>query len=369
MPSLTTAFNYAVNACNDPYIGYAYTASVRETITLGVNYRTYCDCSSFISKCLTEGGYFKNNPWFYTGDMCGFLERAGWRQQSLDGVWMPGDVLWKSGHTEMVYEGGTGRGRTMGAHTSNVAYEAQVNIAAEGRYSYASRWTRLYRDPTQTVQVYKWYMSNSYLNDYDDNMTGNAYMIFSYFSKLGFTNESIAGMLGNMQRESTINPGVWQNLEPGSYDDDEKGYGLVQWTPPRGWFDYASAHNIDTTDADESGDGQCACVNNCTNDGQWLPNHPTAVSHNVRYTWAEFAALTDVDEAVKAFCWEYLRPASDPSTLRMDLRLEYAAHWYDTIINNYWSSVDPGAPAGRPDQLRRGIITDLQRRIVIPGWP
>lgn len=361
-PSLSAAYQYVIDACNDPNIGYSQ--DDRTTITLGVNYRTYCDCSSLLSKALTVAGYFKNNPWFATSGEREYLRRAGWVQQDINGQWNPGDILWRSGHTEMVYTGGTGKGVSMGAHTAKYSFERQVSIS--DKTTYARKWSSLWRDPTGTAQAYKWYMSNSYLDTYGDKMTGNAYMVYSYFRDLGFTNEAIAGMLGNMQRESTINPGVWQNLTPSSYDDRNKGYGLVQWTPPKGWFDYATANNIDINDADESGDGQCACVNNCTNDGQWLPNHPSSIAHNVRYTWQEFSQLTDAREALKAFCWEYLRPSSDPDTLRYDLREEYCDHWYDVITSGAWGG-DPGDPSGRPDNVRTGILNDLQRRLVIPG--
>lgn len=346
-PSLSAAYQYVIDACNDPNIGYSQ--DERTTITLGVNYHTYCDCSSLLSKALTVAGYFKNNPWFATSGEREYLRRAGWVQQDINGQWNPGDILWRSGHTEMVYTGGTGQGVSMGAHTAKYSFERQVSIS--DKTTYARKWTSLWRDPTGTAQAYKWYMSNAYLDTYGDEMTGNAYMVYSYFRDLGFSNEAIAGLLGNMQQESTINPGLWQNIQ-----SQTGGYGLVQWTPASGWFDYAAANNIDITDADESGDGQCACVNNCTNDGQWIP------TSSYPYSWSEFAQLTDVHEAVKAFLYEYER-AGTPA---LQNRLDYSDHWYDVITSGAWGG-DPGDPSGRPDNVRTGILNDLQRRLVIPG--
>ena len=352
MPNLSTTYQYVIDACNDPNIGYSQGYTERRSITLGVNYRTYCDCSSLMSKALTVGGYLKNNPWFGTGEERTYLRSAGWQQFPISGEWRPGDILWRSGHTEMVYSGGTGKGVTMGAHgVKGKEFPDQVSIRTSD--SYASSWSELYRDPTQTVEAYKWHMSNSYLSEYGDDMTANAYMVYQYFRDLGFTDQSIAGLLGNMQQESTINPGLWENTPAQS-----GGYGLVQWTPASGWFNYASAHNIDTTDADESGDGQCACVNNCTNDGQWIP------TGSYPYTWAEFAQLTDVHEAVKAFMYEYERPGIPA----LQNRLDFADHWYDVIINSDWTHGDPGDPALRPENVLRGAIAELQRRLVIPGW-
>lgn len=361
MPSLQTAFQYVIDACNDPYIGYSN--ADRTTITLGVTYKTFCDCSSLISKALTVAGYFKNNPWFSTGEELTYLKRAGWTQVDIYGEWQPGDILHKPppapkkyGHTEMVYTGGDGKGVTMGAHQSGVAYAAQVCI--NDYTSYPSRFMpngTLWRDTSGgTVEAYKWHMSNSYNDTYDENMTANAYLIYQYFKSIGFTDEAIAGMLGNITRESTVNPGLWEGTPA-----QTGGYGLVQWTPASGWFDYAAAHNIDTTDADASGEGQCDCINNCTNDGQWLKDAPYAVKYNVRYTWQEFSQLTDAREALKAFCWEYLRPSENPSTLRYDLREQYCDYWYDIIKSGAWNG-DPGDYT--KEMKLAGILNDLLPR-------
>ena len=54
-------------------------------------------------------------------------------------------------------------------------------------------------------------------------MANNADIIINYYQSLGINNKTIAGILGNMQAESTINP---EREEVGGL-----GYGLVQWTP------------------------------------------------------------------------------------------------------------------------------------------
>lgn len=346
MPSLTDAYNYVVAACNDPNIGYSQPS--RTTIELGVNYRTYCDCSSLMSKALTVGGYFANNPWFVTSNERSYLSRIGWQQENINGIWQPGDILWRSGHTEMVYTGGNGQGVTMGAHSSSYAFAKQVSI--NDYTSTAGSWTALYRDPSQSVTDHKWHQSNSYLALYGDYMNDNAYMVFSYFNALGFSAAAIAGILGNFQQESTINPGLWQGLTPGS-----GGYGLMQSTPASKYFNYASANNIDTNDPDENGDGQCAYVNDGPSLGEWLPGS------GYSYTWAQFSQLTDYEEATKAFLYQYERAGTPALTNR----LEYAAHWYDVISSGAWGAGDPGTPSGRPGTF--AIISDLQRRLVIPG--
>ena len=52
----------------------------------------------------------------------------------------------------------------------------------------------------------------------------NVDIIHYYFITKGLTENAIAGMLGNMQSESTINPGIWEGLD----EVARCGYGLVQ---------------------------------------------------------------------------------------------------------------------------------------------
>lgn len=75
------------------------------------------DCSSFIITAYEQAGCpVKTNGATYTGDMieafqsCGFLKLAYTKGMTL----IPGDVLWRTGHTEMYI----GNGQRVGAHIS-----------------------------------------------------------------------------------------------------------------------------------------------------------------------------------------------------------------------------------------------------------
>ena len=66
----------------------------------------------------------------------------------------------------------------------------------------------------------------------------NVDIIASHFGAKGWTINAIAGMLGNMQAESYLNPAQWQHGYPVEADPpDNDGYGLVQWTP---WTKYST---------------------------------------------------------------------------------------------------------------------------------
>lgn len=58
-------------------------------------------------------------------------------------------------------------------------------------------------------------------------MKVNADYIYKALSDKGWSVNAIAGLLGNMQHESAINPGRWEGNDVGN----GPGYGLVQWTP------------------------------------------------------------------------------------------------------------------------------------------
>lgn len=75
----------------------------------------------------------------------------------------------------------------------------------------------------------EWITGNRFLSW--EEMQVNAVYIRDYLIEDGWTLNSIAGMLGNMQSESTINPGTWENLDPYGTNPDVLGCGLVGWTP------------------------------------------------------------------------------------------------------------------------------------------
>lgn len=78
--------------------------------------------------------------------------------------------------------------------------------------------------------------SNTYLTP--QQMKDNAQFILDYLMVKGWSANAIFGMLGNMQTESTINPGIFQNLDFGNMTD---GFGLVQWTPATKYIEWAES--------------------------------------------------------------------------------------------------------------------------------
>ena len=122
-------------------------------------------------------------------------------------------------------------------------------------------------------------------------MENNATIFYNIFSAYGYTLESIAGMLGNIQQECTINPALKQG------ESIELGWGLIQWTPSSELTDYATSQGKNWTD----GNLQCELINREVLEGfggRWLP------TKDYSYTGEEFSKLTDVAESCKAFLYE-----------------------------------------------------------------
>lgn len=92
----------------------------------------------------------------------------------------------------------------------------------------------------------------------------NARYIYNYLINKGWKKYPIIAMLANMEAESNINPGHWQN----EYNTPSNGYGLVQWTASTKYTDW-----LGSTDASKMGDidNQLKCIiYESQNNKQWL---------------------------------------------------------------------------------------------------
>lgn len=159
-------------------------------------------------------------------------------------------------------------------------------------------------------------------------MEVNALYIYNSLISSGWSIESICGMLGNMQVESTLNPGRWEN-DSVEGDPTGHGYGLVQWTPYTNYTDWA----ISSGYSDPSiMDANLARINyELENNLQWIPTltYPLSfVAFKVSNASPDILAM--------AFLANYERPA-DPN---QPIRGEYALAWYD-YLKGYSISLKP----------------------------
>lgn len=326
MPNINLWYNYVVQACNDPNVRYSQDYRNKRKI----NGITYYDCSSLMYYGAVAGGFpVDPNAWPITTEgERQWLLNLGFVEVPLSGQWMPGDVLWKYKHTEMVYEGGMGEGRTMGAHSDQLSAANQVSIYSwdemHAKNNYLiRRWTHMYRYLGSTPL--DWIKGNRYLNQ--SEMGNNATIVYSVLTSYGWSYNAICALLGNMQVESTINPGVWQHLDANPL----LGWGLVQWTPSTKYTDWADANGY----AHDDGYKQLEWLENETvPTGQW--SEKDAYDN---MTFAEFRISTlPVDYLTRAFC-DCFEKAGSPNYTE---RINNANYWYEYLQNVNPFNPNPG---------------------------
>jgi hypothetical protein len=149
-----------------------------------------------------------------------------------------------------------------------------------------------------------------------EEMTENANYILSYLLSRGWTKNSITGMLGNMQTESTINPAIWQNLDAGN---TSLGFGLVQWTPATKYFDWCSQQGLTPAEMDSN---LKRIEFEVENGLQWISTTDYPLS------FVEFKTSSETPEYLaQAFLRNYERPADQTQPDRST----QARYWYDNL--------------------------------------
>lgn len=326
MANINQAYQWAVNTCNAKNVGYSQSYRNQQT----VNGITYYDCSSFIWYALKAGGFDvvtasgSSSP-FTTATMGNALINLGFTKMSPDTEWLPGDILLvrnsQRQHTEMVYNGR----RTMGAHTNKYELDKQVSI--NDYDTDTSYYQYLYRYGAGASASYNWIYGNRYLDETE--MQNNAYIFYSIMSFRGWTLNAISGTLGNIEAESTINPGVWQNLS----ENPSLGFGLVQWTPSTNYTDWANANGY----AIDDGDYQCKWIDeNSASSGQWIQTGAYPIS------FEDFKVSGEAPEYLaSAFLKNFERAGVEVE----EKRRTNARKWYDYLIG--MTPISPSTPTGK----------------------
>ena len=226
MGKVDTAVQWALSIANDNSHGYDQSGR------WGPDY----DCSSLIIQAYENAGIpVKTNGATYTGNMysvfisCGFSDVTSMVNLSTGAGLKYGDVLLNTTHhtelalseTQMVGAHINEYGEVTGGKTGD---QTDNEISVRSYYNYP--WDYVLRYADEDFVMPDPISGNRYLSQAE--MENNAKYIWYYLSGKGWTINAVAGMLGNMQTESTINPGIWESLDSGNTSG---GYGLVQWTP------------------------------------------------------------------------------------------------------------------------------------------
>lgn len=196
-----------------------------------------------------------------------------------------------------------------------------------------------------------WISKNGALTQ--SEMENNADIAISYLASQGVEENTIAAILGNMQAESTINPGRYEGgVGP--------GYGLVQWTPRSSLIEHAQ--NLGYSNY-QDGDVQLKTIlsevlNTPSSNAEWYTTsafispyyNSGATSDMVGITGQQFLSNSmgwDCNKLAIMFMAGYERPSYDPDVNHYQRRMEFAGNWL-----SYMGGRPPIPGGGKP----------------IPGW-
>lgn len=185
-----------------------------------------------------------------------------------------------------------------------------------------------------------WIDTDSYLTQ--AQMENNADIIINYLRNQNVNDMTIAALLGNMQRESTLSPGLNERGGGG-------GYGLIQWTPKSVLINNCSTLGISPY---TSGDIQLQVVlaEITGRLGGWYSTAPYIHNYTNSGATQDMVGLTGADFLSNSMNWSvekltiaYMvcreRPSYDPAINAINLRKQYANNWY-----SYMGGVIPPTP-------------------------
>lgn len=186
------------------------------------------------------------------------------------------------------------------------------------------------------------YTGNAYLSL--EQMKVNATYIYNYYLKKGWTAFAICGMLGNMQRESTINPGIWQNLD--QYQNSQNGYGLVQWTPASNYLDWCFERSLNSKYMSSN----LARIDyEFNNNLQWIPTDKYSMS---------FSAFSKSTLSPSVLAEVFLLNYERAGVSALAERQKNANYWYEYLTGN----VSPDEPDEPDEPVNPGGTTSKKRK-------
>ena len=183
------------------------------------------------------------------------------------------------------------------------------------------------------------YVGNFYLSS--SQMQENAETLWPAMQALGWSDWAIAAILGNMQTESSLNPGIWQGLDEGNMSG---GYGLVQWTPASKFISWADSNGY----AQDDYSGQLArIVWEEQNGEQYYPTSAYPLSFNEFLNYTPQEGESD-EEVCKWLAAAWVKNYERPKNQNQPQRGEQAWRWFQ-IFHDGNPAPPPEPPEPPPD--------------------
>ena len=189
-----------------------------------------------------------------------------------------------------------------------------------------------------------------------EQMQKNASYIYTWLTEVsGWSLNAIAGLLGNMQAESSINPGRWQSENIGNMSG---GYGLVQWTPASSYINWCYEYFGENSDPSMMDWQLNRIIYELQNGIQYYK------TPDYNLSFSEFSTSSESPYYLAcAFAWNYERSytvlygtEAEKEALRK-LRGGYANAWY-----TYLSGSEPPDPVDPPTPDPDNPTTQLNKK-------
>ncbi|MCL2147424.1 MAG: phage tail tip lysozyme, partial [Synergistaceae bacterium] len=165
-----------------------------------------------------------------------------------------------------------------------------------------------------------------------DQQEANANYIYKYLLREGWTTEAICGLLGNIQHESWLNPGVWYEK-----NETKLAYGLVQWNPTSKFLDWAGLNDANADRIANSYPKSLVnlqlefLIESCqpVQGTEWLQGSAVSRYHSpYRMSFDDFITSTNnPGDLAKVFHGHYER-SGDSLDYIQNTRAKYAGDWY-----------------------------------------
>lgn len=163
-------------------------------------------------------------------------------------------------------------------------------------------------------------------------MENNANIVIAYYRSRNINDKTIAGILGNMQAESSINP---ERQEVGG-----QGYGLVQWTPVSVLQNHCNTLGLSPyNDGDVQLQVIISEILNQSGVGEWYTSQAFISNYYNSGATQDMIGITGQQYLDNSMNWEpdklavlfmvgYERPSYNPDINHYQLRQQYALQWY-----------------------------------------
>ena len=159
--------------------------------------------------------------------------------------------------------------------------------------------------------------------------------VWNTLRRWGCSDGAIAGILGNMQAESSLIADRWEGDHVGNLSG---GYGLVQWTPATNYFDWAKKQGLDHKTVST----QCARIKYEADHGEQFFKPGTTF-----WNWLKSGGTPE--QKADEFIRYYERPRKLDT---LPQRQGFARNWYDQLHGT-------GPATGGPSGDARAIALDV----------